>query len=199
MLTGSQLFSNLSVAIDASQAVITLASTAGLVIAPGNHTYFTLDDGVAQEIVRASAVSGLTITVLRGQLGTTARAFVSGVCLKPYNGYETVCELIAQGGCSGVGSATCTPVSSGGSFFPEAVIGADWQAAATYSNAQIITVPVKPAWVTVVVAAGMVTMGGVPPVGTTDFKLVVIANGCNNSSVVTDRIVRICQQIGVAP
>lgn len=199
MLTGSQLFTNLTTAVTPAQAVFTLNSTAGLVIAAGNHTYFVLDDGVAQEVVKATVVAGLTVTVLRGQLGTTARAFVAGVCIKPYNGYETVCELIAQGGCTGVGATACTPVTSGGSFFPEAVVGEEWSAAATFTNATAVNVPIKPAWVTVVVLTNIVTMSGVPPVGTTDFKVVVVANGCNSSSIVTDRQVRICQQIGVAP
>lgn len=199
MLTGSQLFTNLSAAITATQGTMTVTATTGLVIASGSHTYFLIDDGVAQEIVKATAVAGLSVTILRGRLNTTARAFVAGVCVKPYYGYETVCELIAQGGCTNAGETVCVPVATGGSFFPDAVIGVEYQAAASYTNASAIAVPIKPVWLTATVTASMVALSGTPPLGTTDFKVVVIANGCNNSSVVVDRTVRICQQIGLAP
>lgn len=199
MLTGTQLFTNLTAAITAVQTTATVGSTTGLTIATGNYVYFLLDDGVVQEIVKATAVSGQVLTVLRGQFGTTPRAFVTGVCVKPYLGYEAICELFTQGGCAGGGAVACVPVTLGGSYFPDAVIGVTWQAAASYTNALTLTAPIVPAWVTVTVTAGMITMTGVPPVGTTDFKVVAIANGCNSSSVVVDRAIRICQQIGVAP
>ena len=198
MLTGTQLFTNLAVAITAVQVTAPLVSTTGLTIATGNHVYFLLDDGVSQEIVKATGVTGQVLTILRGQFGTTARAFVAGVCVKPYLGYEAICELFTQGGCAGGGGVTCVPVALGGSYFPDAVIGVSWQAAASYTNATAITAPIVPAWVTVTVTANMITMTGVPPAGTTDFRVVTIANGCNSSSVVVERTIRICQQIGVA-
>lgn len=197
MLTGSKLFTNLSAAVTAAQGSLPVISATGLAVLTGNYTYVLLDDGVAQEVVKVTAVSGLNLTVLRGQFDTTPRAFVAGVCVKPYNGYETICELIAQGGCTNVSGATCVPVVAGGSFFPEAIINESWQAASSYANATTITVAIKPAWVTSVTVSGLVTLTGIPPLGTTDFKVVIIASGCNNSSVTVDRVVRICRQVGL--
>lgn len=199
MLVGNNLYSNLSAAITATQTNITMASYGSLAVPAGSHAYALLDDGTMQEIVKITAVSASGgLTVERGQLGTTAKAFVSGVCVKPYWGYEAICELIAQGGCGGGGVVACTPVAKGAAVFQDAVIGSEWNAVASFSNATSVSVPIKPAWVTATISGGSAILTGVPPVGAIDFAVIVIANGCNNSSVTVDRVVKVCAQVGVA-
>jgi hypothetical protein len=48
-------------------------------LAPGDHTYVTLEDVSGNlEVVKVTAISSNTLTVIRGQDGTTARAYSSG-------------------------------------------------------------------------------------------------------------------------
>src|SRR5487761_26424 len=69
--------------ITASATTITLSSTAGLPasIPAGEYFAVTLNDAATQsvfEVVYASAISGANLTVIRGQEGTTAQAWLSG-------------------------------------------------------------------------------------------------------------------------
>ena len=43
----------------------------------GEHFFCTLDDGTNNEIVKVTAISGNTLTIVRGQESTTARAFLT--------------------------------------------------------------------------------------------------------------------------
>jgi len=64
-----------------NSSVTSIAVTDGSVfpaIAGGDHFYVTFDDSTNKEIVKVTARSGNTLTAVRGQDDTTARAFSSG-------------------------------------------------------------------------------------------------------------------------
>jgi len=74
----------LSAAIVSTGATsITIASATGLpTLATGEYYLLTIDDGTNIEIVKVTARSGTTLTVVRGQEGTTAATFASGVAVE---------------------------------------------------------------------------------------------------------------------
>lgn len=86
MAKNTTLYSNnarstLASAITTSSGTITVASAVGFPAIPGAgyEFYVTLDDNVNIEIVKVTGVSGNTLTgCIRGQEGTTARAFNVG-------------------------------------------------------------------------------------------------------------------------
>jgi hypothetical protein len=72
--------STLASGITASATSITVADGSVFpALAPGDHTYVTLEDVSGNlEVVKVTAISSNTLTVIRGQDGTTARAYSSG-------------------------------------------------------------------------------------------------------------------------
>jgi hypothetical protein len=197
MLTGNELITTLAQPLASPQTSMLLTSTIGLVVEPENATYAVLDDGTQQEIVKITAVTNNAAIIVRGQFGTNAKNFVKGVCVKPYVGYHFICELIRQGGCAGTGVIACTPVAIVGSVFPDAVIGKPWVAIASFSNSISVVSSAMPSWASAAVTNGAITLSGTPPVGAVDFPLIIVAGGCNNSSVIVDRSVKVCIPVGV--
>ena len=64
--------------INSSVTSLTVASSSGFpTITTGEYFYVTLDDGTNNEIVKVTAVSGTTWTIVRAQDNTTARSFSS--------------------------------------------------------------------------------------------------------------------------
>ena len=64
--------------INSSVTSLTVASSTGFpTITTGEYFYVTLDDGTNNEIVKVTAVSGTTWTIVRAQDNTTARSFSS--------------------------------------------------------------------------------------------------------------------------
>ena len=71
----------LAAAISDTDTALTLAAGAGALFPPAdadNWWYLTLDDGAGIEIVQVTAGAGDTLSVVRGQQGTPARAFAAG-------------------------------------------------------------------------------------------------------------------------
>lgn len=79
LLFANNIQTTLATSITGSQTSVTLASTAGLP-SPTSGQYFvmTFTNGNTNEIVWVTAVSGSTITVLRGKEGTGSTSFPSG-------------------------------------------------------------------------------------------------------------------------
>ena len=73
----------LSSAINATQTTISVADASGLpTLASGDYVYLTIDTDTASptlEVVKVTAISSNSLTVVRGQDGTTASSFSAGV------------------------------------------------------------------------------------------------------------------------
>jgi hypothetical protein len=150
-----------------------------------DYSYLEISDGVYSEIVKVTG----DFTATR----TNGRAFVAGSCVRYRVTTDVVCELIAQGGCAGGG--VCTPVSLGATSVPAAVIGTPYTAVFAFNNATSVTAVTKPAWATATVTGSTLILTGTP---TTGGDLVIRANGCNNSVVIVNQKIELCEQIGVA-
>lgn len=150
-----------------------------------NYSYVEITDGVYSEIVKVTG----DYTATR----TNGRAFVAGSCVRYKVTTDVVCELIAQGGCGGGG--TCTAVSLGATSVPAAVIGQPYTAVFAFNNATSVTAVTKPSWATETVTGSTLILTGTP---TTGGDLVIRANGCNNSVVIVNQKIELCEQIGVA-
>lgn len=200
MLVGIDLATNLLAAIGATDTKIPLTSVGSLptVVGTANHLYLRLDDGTKNEIVKVVSADATSVTVVRGQFGTTPQSFVKGVCVSPYTGIGFLCELIAQGGCTAVAQPTaCTPVSLATQSMPDAVIGKPWTGVIAYSNASTVTLLSKPDWVTGTLTGGTMVLTGTPPAGVIDAAIVARADGCNNSISLVNTAVKVCAQVGV--
>ena len=72
----------LSSAINATQTPISVADASGLpTLSSGDYVYLTIDTDTASptlEVVKVTAISSNSLTVVRGQDGTTASSFSSG-------------------------------------------------------------------------------------------------------------------------
>ena len=72
----------LSSAINATQTTISVADASGLpTLSSGDYVYLTIDTDTASptlEVVKVTAISSNSLTVVRGQDGTTASSFSSG-------------------------------------------------------------------------------------------------------------------------
>jgi hypothetical protein len=179
---------------DTQIQVLSTASYCGMGLS--NHSYAMISDGVAMEWVKITGCSGTSLLVERAQLGTISIAHSKIACLSGMEYHPSiVCEIVSQGGCNS--TSACVPVTRGAMYFNDAVIGADWQSAATFPNAVSISIPLKPSWVTATVSGEMVALSGIAPVGQTDFEIIILANGCNGSQATLSRSVRVCQSVGV--
>ena len=69
----------LSASLNNSATSLSVASSSGFPSLSGNHYFYaTLDDNTNLEVVKVTAVSGTTWTIVRGQDNTSATAFSSG-------------------------------------------------------------------------------------------------------------------------
>jgi len=79
LLFANNIQTTLATSITSTQTSVTLASTAGLPNpTTGQYFIMTFTNGSTNEVVWVTAVSGSTITCVRGKEGTSASAFASG-------------------------------------------------------------------------------------------------------------------------
>lgn len=76
----------------------TLAVRDGALFEPnnGDHYYATIYNGNTREVVKVTRRDGNTLTVDRGQDGTSATSFPSGACVKVEWNPQQLCEFIKQ-------------------------------------------------------------------------------------------------------
>lgn len=97
----------LSSGITSSATSISVASSSAFpTLGVGDYTYITLDDKAGTiEIVKLTAISGSTFTVVRGQDGTSAASFAQGdqvelrltaALLNDISGSENIEDVVAQ-------------------------------------------------------------------------------------------------------
>lgn len=183
---------SLTNSISATETEIPVSGSVATLIGT-NTSKLRISDGVYTEYVKVTGVSGTKLTVLRGQDGSTARAWATGACVSYVMTTSIVCELIAQGGCAATG--TCTAVTYGTKSVPQAVIGKPWSAVVAFANSTAVSVEAKPSWASAVINTGVAILTGTPPVGAVTEPLIVKANGCNASVVVVHDSVSICEQV----
>ena len=150
-----------------------------------DYSYLEITDGVYSETVKVTG----DFTAER----TNGRAFVAGSCVRYKVTTDVVCALISQGGCAA--TETCNPVSLGATSVPGAVVGQPYTAVFAFNNATSIAAVTKPSWATETVTGSTLILTGTP---TTGGDLVIRANGCNNSVVLVNQKIELCEQIGVA-
>lgn len=118
MFIAVQLFqSNTASLLSPSTTVMKLPAAAAAQLlaaigASGNFTTFSLSNGVVSEIVYATGVSGVNVTIQRAQEGTTAQTFSAGTIVR-FVWTEVSIQDIASGGSTGIsitggGQATVT-------------------------------------------------------------------------------------------
>jgi hypothetical protein len=91
----------LRAAISPSSLQLLLATGGGAYfeIGTGNYMYITLEDGQSVEIVKYTSTGAIvndTLTVERGQDGTTAKSFPAGTCVKVAWNVQQLQDLITQ-------------------------------------------------------------------------------------------------------
>lgn len=200
MLVNNFLYTNITEALTATATTVKLATIGDLAtkLAGGNHVYVALDDGTdKREVVKVTAVAADgTATIARAQFGTTAQAFVQGVCAKPYEGVGVMCELISQGGCST--AASCDEVKAPTYSLPDAVVGKPYTGVVVFPNATSIGAVSIPAWATMTVNGNSALIQGTPTGAATAMDFVVRAQGCSNSVAILNKTLQICEQVGAA-
>lgn len=118
MFIAAQLFqSNITALLNPGTTVMKLPPAAAAQLlaaigASGNYTTLSLSNGVVSEIVYATGVSGVNVTIARAQEGTTAQTFSAGTIVR-FVWTEVSIQDIASGGTAGIsitggGQATVT-------------------------------------------------------------------------------------------
>lgn len=193
MLVQTNLQTNITSQITASQTTIPVSTGLTSAIAAGSYAYAVLDDGVNKERVKVTGGSTTELIVERALTG--ALSFVKGTCVYTDIGFATICELIAQGGCSA--TTACTPVSAGTAALPDAVVGVPYVGVVTFPNATSISLLGKPAWMTGTVNGVSIVLSGTPT-ATGRFALTAVAQGCSSSVSQLLKDIEVCQAVGVS-
>lgn len=107
MFIAAQLFqSNVTALINPSSTVMKLPAAAAaqllaIIGASGNFTTLSLSNGVVSEIVYATGVSGVNVTISRAQEGSTAQTFSAGTIAR-FVWTEVSIQDVASGGTAGI-------------------------------------------------------------------------------------------------
>lgn len=102
--------SNLARSITAQETLIQVSLGQGVrfKVPEGNYFYATMKNHGLVEHVRVMAVSGDTLTVIRGQDNTSAEPFGAGTCIEVEWNPAQLCEYVSQ--CAtGLGPTGVTP------------------------------------------------------------------------------------------
>lgn len=176
-----------------SAQVVVLASLLG-----ANTTTLELSDGVYTEIVNATITGGTTVTIVRGQEGTTARAFAAGSCAKATLTAAGLAQLVCATNCG------CDPIKlRAGDNLSSPQLGVEWTHSWFFTGTHpfILLPTALPFWATfdeTMLNQGLLTVRGTATTPDTDVAISFVITGCSGSHQAIDERVDVCAPTGLA-